>query len=88
MTYLSMRVGYKSGIVFRFFMELPLYILPIFPNFGNYIDSVLRISIPVIIFLWLYQKIEKSKLKKIVIIEKKKIIKIPSCKAALYRYIS
>ena len=73
MTYFSMRVGYKASIVFRLFMEIPLYVLPIFPNFGNYINSVLRISIPVLIFLWLYKKIEKTKIKKIVIIEKKKM---------------
>ena len=76
MTFMSIKVGYKSSILFRLFMELPLYILPFFPNFGNYIDSVLRISIPVLFFLWLYQKIEKTSIKKIVIIEKKKLVNL------------
>jgi len=75
-TYLSIKVGYKSGIIFRFFMELPLYILPIFPKFGNYIDSVLRITIPIFIFLWLYRKIDKINPKKLVIIEKKKLLNL------------
>ena len=73
-TYFSIKVGYKSSIIYRLLMELPLYILPIFPNFGNYIESVIRISIPIILFLWLYNKIEKSKTKKIVILEKRKLI--------------
>ena len=76
MTYFSMRVGYKASIVFRLFMEIPIYVLPIFPNFGNYIDAVLRISIPVFVFLWLYKKIEKTRIKKIVIIEKKKMLNL------------
>ncbi len=75
-TYLSIKVGYKSGIIFRFFMELPLYILPIFPKFGNYIDSVLRITIPIFIFLWIYRKIDKISPKKIVVIEKKKLLNL------------
>ena len=76
MTYLSIKVGYKSAIVYRLIMELPLYVIPIFPNFGNYIESVIRITIPVLFFLWLYKKIEKSKVKKIVIIEKKRLISL------------
>ncbi|MBQ6323771.1 MAG: signal peptidase I [Bacilli bacterium] len=75
-TYLSIKAGYKSSIIFRFFMELPLYILPIFPKFGNYIDSVLRITIPILVFLWLYHKIDKINPKKIVIIEKKKLLNL------------
>ena len=74
MTYLSLKVGYKSSIVYRLLIEIPLYVLPFFPAFGNYIESVLRITIPVIFFMWLYKKIEKSNPKKIVIIEKTKLI--------------
>lgn len=76
MTYLSIKVGYKSSIVYRLLMEVPMYVLPIFPNFGNYIESVIRITIPALFFLWLYRKIEKSKVKKIVILEKKRLISI------------
>ena len=57
-------------------MSLPLYIIPILPKFGDYIESVLRITLPVIFFIWLYRRVEKSKVKKIVIIEKKKILNL------------
>ena len=71
-TYLSINVGYHSAIVYRLLMELPPYILPIFPKFGNYIDSVLRISIPIFILLYIYRKIKENEIKKIIILDKKK----------------
>ena len=75
-TYMTIKIDYKPIMIYRLLMEVPLYILPIFPNFGNYIESVLRISFPIAIFLWLYKKIDKSKIKKIVIIEKKHLLNI------------
>lgn len=76
LTYLSINVGYKPAILYRLFMEVPLYVLPIFPKFGDYIESVLRITIPVIVFIWIYKSIEKHRIRQKVIIEKKKLINI------------
>lgn len=75
-TYLSINIGYQTAIVYRYLMEIPIYILPIFPKFGNYIDSILRISIPIFILLWIYNKVKKNEIKKIVIIEKDRLINI------------
>ena len=71
LTFMSMKVGYKSNIIYRLLMEIPLYILPIFPNFGDYLESVIRLSIPIIFYIWLYRYLEKKKSKKIVFSEKK-----------------
>jgi len=76
LTYLSIKVGYKTGIIYRYLIELPVYIIPIVPKFGEYIDAVIKLSIPIIILLWLYRKIDKSTIKKIVVIEKKKLLNI------------
>ena len=73
LTFMSIRVGYKSNIIYRLIMEIPLYILPIFPNFGDYIESVLRLSLPIVFYIWLYRYLEKKKSKKIVFSEKKHI---------------
>ena len=73
-TYLSIKVGYKSNIVFRYLMELPTFILPIFPKFGNYIESVLKISLPIFFLLWLYSRLKQNEIKKAVLIEKKPCI--------------
>lgn len=76
LTYLVMDIGFKSSIVYRLLMELPVYLIPIFPNFGSYIESVLRIVVPVIVFMRIYVSVNKNKVKSKVIIEKKKLINI------------
>lgn len=66
LTYLSYKTGYKSTIVYRFLMEIPLYILPIIPNFGDYINSVVYIVVPVLIFSavrGLFDKVAKREIK-------------------------
>ena len=73
LTFMSMKVGFKSNIIYRLLMEIPLYILPIFPNFGDYLESVIRLSIPIVFYIWLYRYLEKKKSKKIVFSEKKKV---------------
>lgn len=49
-TYLTYHVSKVPGMVLRLFFSLYVYIFPIFPNLGNYIDSVVGILIPYIIY--------------------------------------
>lgn len=71
LTYQITKVGYKANIVYRLLMEVPLYIIPIFPKFGNYIDSIIRITIPALFMVWLYKYIQKRKTNRIITIRKK-----------------
>ena len=64
LTFMSMKVGYKSNIIYRLLTEIPLYFLPIFPNFGDYLEAVLRLSLPIVFYIWLYRYLEKKKSKK------------------------
>lgn len=72
LTYLSSKVGYKSSIIYRLIMELPLYLIPIFPNFGNYLESILRVTLPVLFIIWLYKYLDRRKKDNIIIIGKEK----------------
>lgn len=54
LTYLSYKVSYKPCIIYRLIMEIPLYILPIFTAFGNYLWSIIYISFPLIVFTRIY----------------------------------
>ena len=73
LTFMSMKVGYKSNIIYRLLTEIPLYILPIFPNFGDYLEAVLRLSLPIVFYIWLYRYLEKKKSKKKVYAEKRRV---------------
>ena len=73
LTFMSMKVGYKSNIIYRLLTEIPLYFLPIFPNFGDYLEAVLRLSLPIVFYIWLYRYLEKKKSKKKVYAEKRRV---------------
>ena len=60
LTYLSYKVGYKSTIVYRLLLEIPLYFVPIIPNFGDYVDSVIYIIVPVFIFSIIRRMFDKT----------------------------
>lgn len=47
LTYLTMKVGYKNGIIYRLITELSTYLLPIFPDFGEYINVLLKTVLPI-----------------------------------------
>ena len=48
-SYLTYKVGYKPAIIFNFLLELPIVILPFYPTFGTYVDSVIKFLFPFIV---------------------------------------
>lgn len=50
-SYLTIKVGYKNCIFYRLVTELTLYLLPLFPDFGEYINILLETILPIIIML-------------------------------------
>ena len=53
LTYNCYYYGYKSNIIYRILMEIPNYYLPIIPNIGDYLQSVLSIIYPFALLLYL-----------------------------------
>lgn len=51
MTFLVTRGGYKPTMLYRLITEISLYLLPIFPDFGNYIKSVINFVFPMLLFI-------------------------------------
>lgn len=69
LTYLSTKITYKPIIVYRLLMEIPIFLVPIFPNFGTYIESIIKLSIPIIILVRInnfYKKLPVNKEKIII----------------------
>ena len=48
MTY---HVGYKIPIVYRLVMDTYIFIVPIIPNLGDYVNSMILISLPILIYI-------------------------------------
>lgn len=54
LTYLSTVVDYRVCILYRILMEIPVYILPFFTDFGVYIESIIKFVFPIIVFWRVY----------------------------------
>ena len=70
LTYLTIKVSYKPNLVYRYLVELPRYILPIVTSFGVYIESVIYISFPIIVFIIIYNDFKKREKKNIILSSK------------------
>lgn len=70
LTYLTTKVSYKPNLVYRYLMELPRYILPIVTSFGVYIESIIYISFPIIVFIIIYNDFKKREKKNIILSSK------------------
>ena len=55
LTYLSVKTDYLTCILYRIIMQIPIFIVPIVPNFGNYIESVIKFVVPIFIFWKIYR---------------------------------
>lgn len=51
LTFSTYYTGKFNSIIYQLFMTIPAYLLPIFPDFGDYINSLLNIGIPIITLL-------------------------------------
>lgn len=60
LTYMAYNAGYKPAILYRIIFDATTYILPIFPDFGTYLQSVLNIAFPTALFLILNRTFKKA----------------------------
>lgn len=61
MTYLCYKFGYVPNCIYRFFMEIPIYILPIVPNINEYFDTIIDLLFPAIILYLTYREFKNEK---------------------------
>lgn len=82
LTYLTMKVGYKNGIIYRLITEISTYLLPIFPDFGEYINVLLKTVLPIAIMARLNNMFNYYSVRKI------KDSRYNSRKLVLYSFIT
>lgn len=74
LTYLACKVGYKGAILYRLLFESTIVFLPIFPDYGLYIASLLYLIRPAVLTFFIYVLLEKQKRKEVYgKVKKKKI---------------
>ena len=52
LSYLTLCVGYKPALMYRLVIDLYIVVLPIIPNFGEYITSMIGILFPFLLYLY------------------------------------
>lgn len=58
LSYITIYGGWKSTIIYKLFDEIPSYIIPIIPNFGYYLESMLKIIFPVLVYFGIRKNFE------------------------------
>lgn len=61
LTYLVMKGGYTSAIIYQVVMKMPVYVVPIVPNINTYIDVIFRIVFPLLLLHSLYGEVSGNK---------------------------
>ncbi len=64
LTYSTTKFGFLPSIVYRILLEISVFILPIIPNFGQYIHAILEFVLPIIVLYLLYSWYQKKLVKK------------------------
>lgn len=52
LSYLTLKVGYKPALIYRLVMDLYVFIMPIVPNLGDYLNSMIGIGLPFIMYIY------------------------------------
>lgn len=63
LSYLTYNEGFKNNIIFRLIYDLYIFIVPIFPNFGEAIESIVKILFIVILYCSIYKVVNERKYK-------------------------
>lgn len=52
LSYLTLKVGYRPALIYRLVMDLYLFVMPVVPNIGDYMNSMIGICLPFIIYIY------------------------------------
>ena len=60
LSYLTYHIGYKIPIVYRLIMDIYLFVVPIIPSLGDYVNSMILISLPILIYISTFSMIDDA----------------------------
>ena len=65
LSYLTVVSGYKNAIIYSCIMELNKFVLPIFPDFGEYINTLITVIFPIYLTLSINSSLKFKEVRKI-----------------------
>ena len=79
MSYMSYKIGYQPCLIYRLILELYIYLVPYIPNFGDYLNSMFGLIIPMLVFAYISTIIDEHDegIKQEFIAEKSRAIEVP-----------
>lgn len=64
LSYLMYNVGYRIPIIYRVIMDMYLFVFPIVPKLGDYVNSIILISLPIVIYISVFSIIDDHSITK------------------------
>lgn len=58
LSYLTFYTGYKPALIYRLIMDIYIYVMPIFPDLGDYLNSIIGICMPILLYILASRVIE------------------------------
>ena len=58
MTYLARVGGYKSTLIYRLLIDTYIYVVPIIPKFSDYMNSMIRICLPILAYMYISKTVD------------------------------
>ena len=60
LSYLCFHIGYQVPLVYRLVMDVYGFVVPVVPNLGDYLTSVILITLPIIIYISSFTEIDRK----------------------------
>ena len=79
LSYMSFKIGYQPCLIYRLFLELYIFLVPYLPNFGDYLNSMFGLVIPMIVFSYVSTIIDEHDegIEQEFIAEKSRVFEVP-----------
>lgn len=79
LSYLSFEVGYQPCLIYRLILELYIYFVPYLPKFGDYLNSMFGLILPMVVFMYASEDVEyeQNTVTPEFIEKKSKLVKVP-----------
>ena len=61
LSYSSYKTDYVIPISYRLYMELPIYMIPLFPDLGDYVNTMIYFLVPIVFLYITYKSLAKEK---------------------------